>query len=118
MKNLIPALFVLAFTATGAHAQSQSGANPYDVPMFAGQVGQTYASAPYASAQSDCVQCSIIADSESASFDDEGSTLPRFPFQARSESSYTIVTVESFCNGGCTIQYGWNENDSEGSIAN
>lgn len=192
MKNLIPALFVLAFTAASAHAQSQSGANSYNVPMFAGQVGQTYASA-----QSDCVQCGIIADSESASFDDEGSTLP---MQAGSGSGYTIypvtqptlafadsrrsvqisgvavvdgkpamanskpvpaatvdvivkldgdfvyerkivadkrgfyatyveapariasvtVTVESFCsvNGGCTIQYGWNENDSEGAIAN
>lgn len=123
MKNLIPALFVLAFTAASAHAQSQSGANSYNVPMFAGQVGQTYASA-----QSDCVQCGIIADSEFASFGDEGSTLP---MQAGSGSGYTIypvtkptlaasvtVTVESFCsvNGGCTIQYSWN--DSEGAIAN
>ena len=53
MKNLIPALFVLAFTAASAHAQSQSGANSYNVPMFAGHVGHIYAEggAPFSDKQ-------------------------------------------------------------------
>lgn len=53
MKNLIPALFVLAFAAPSVHAQSQSGANPYNVPMFAGHVGHIYAEggAPFSDKQ-------------------------------------------------------------------